>query len=548
MTDANEQPPAAEVVVKRRYTPSLVWIIPIVAALIAGWLAIKTVNDRGPTISIRFESAAGLEAGKTKIRYRDVDIGMVETVRLDQDLTHVLVRARMDRQATPFLTESAQFWVVRARVSTGEVSGLTTLFSGAYIAIAPGKNGSPDSDHFVGLESPPVLTSDLPGRHFTLKAKDLGSLDIGAPVYYHQIQVGRVVSYTLNAQNDDIDLRIFVEAPHHQRVFTQSRFWNADGIDVSLDAEGIKIDTESLATILSGGIAFATLDQTDPGAPAEENAVFTLYPDRRSSQKKEYRLKQRFLMYFNESVRVLAPGAPVEFRGIPIGQVTAVDLEFDLDRMEFRIPVVVEIEPERISITGKGALDAEALAPRLVERGLRAQLKLVNLLTGQLAVSLNIYPDVPKAALVYGGKYPEMPTLPTPLEEIAGTVSRLLKKIDQLPLDRIAGGLERDLNTLDSTLKSADASLKTLDETLADMQKLVRNIDAEMAPEATAAIEELRRTLTALQGNFGADSPLSSDARQAFDEFAKAARSMRTLTDYLERHPESLLRGKKGDE
>jgi paraquat-inducible protein B len=543
VSDTNEQPQAAQVVVKRRLTPSLVWIIPIVAALIAGWLAIKTVNDRGPIITIRFDSAAGLEAGKTKIRYRDVDIGVVETVRLDEDLTHVLVTARMDKRATPFLTESARFWIVRARVTSGEVSGLATLFSGVHIATAPGKEGR-GSNRFIGLESPPVLTGDLPGRHFTLKTQKLGSLDIGAPVYYHQIQVGRVVSYALNEQSDDIDLQIFVEAPHHLRVSPQTRFWNAAGVDISLDAEGLKVDTESLITILSGGIAFTTPDLAGANEPAAANTEFTLYPDRRSSLQKSYQLKQRFLLYFSESVRGLAPGAPVEFRGIRIGQVIAVDLEFDMEQMQFRIPVVVEIEPERVNITGSGAIDAVALAPKLVERGLRAQLKVVNLLTGQLAVSLNIYPNEAKVALIYGGAYPEMPTLPTPLEEIAGTVTSLLKKIDQIPFDKIAGGLDRDLATFDTTLKTADATLKTLDATLRDMQSLAKNLDAEVAPAATATIEELRRTLAALQNNFGADSSLSFEAGQALDEFTKAARSLRALTDYLERHPESLLRGK----
>lgn len=547
MSDASEQPQAAQVVVKRRRTPSLIWIIPIVAALIAGWLAVKTINDRGPTISIRFDSAAGLEAGKTKIRYRDVDIGVVEAVRLDEDLTHVSVKARMDRQAMSFLTETAQFWIVRARVTSGEVSGLSTLFSGVYIAISPGKDGR-NSNRFIGLESPPVLTSDLPGRLFTLKTQNLGSLDIGAPVYYHQIQVGRVVSYALNEQNDDIDLQIFIEAPHHLRVFPQTRFWNAAGVDISVDAEGLKVDTESLVTILSGGIAFTTPDLTDTSKPAPENSEFMLYPDRRSSLQKNYQLKQRFLLYFNESVRGLTPGAPVEFRGIRIGQVTAVDLEFDMEQMEFRIPVVIEIEPERVSLTGNGTIDPKALAPKLVERGMRAQLKLVSLLTGQLAVSLNIYPNEPKTELIYGGVYPEMPTLPTPLDEIAGTVTSLLKKINQIPFDKISSGLERDLASLDTTLKTADGTLKTLDATLMDLQKLTRNIDSEVAPAATATIEELSRTLKSLENNFGADSSLTFDASKTLDEFTKAARSLRALTDYLERHPESLLRGKKGNQ
>ncbi|MEJ2199921.1 MAG: MlaD family protein [Desulfuromonadaceae bacterium] len=531
MTHQTNNRPAAEVLVKRRQTPSLIWIVPIAAALIAAWLAIKTINDRGPLISIRFDSATGLEAGKTKIRYRDVDIGLVEEIRLDEDLTHVLVRARMDKRATPFLTESARFWIVRARVSSEEVSGLSTLFSGVYIALAPGPE-APVSNRFIGLETPPVLTGDLPGRHFVLKAGELGSLDVGAPVYYRQIQVGRVVSYALDEQGKNVTVRICAVAPHHQLVTADTRFWNADGL---------QLKTESLLTILSGGIAFATPELPDPSPSAAENTEFSLYPDRRSSLQKDYPLKQRFLLHFNESVRGLTPGAPVEFRGIRIGQVVSVDLEFDMQQQTFNIPVVVELEPNRIKLTGNGQLDAQAIIPILVQRGLRAQLKLVNLLTGQLVVNLNIYPDTPAATIIQGGSYPELPTLPTPLEEIAGTVSRLLKKIDQIPFSRIAEGLEQDLADVGSTLQ-------TLDATLLRLQQLLHTLDSEVAPSATETIETLRQTLQTLQHNFAADSPLSTEASRALEEFSKAARSVRDLTDTLERHPEALLRGKKGYE
>ncbi len=545
MTETTEQPQAAEVVVRRRRLPSLIWIIPIVAAVIAAWLAVKAVNDRGPVITIRFDSATGLEAGKTKIRYRDVDIGLVEAVRLDEDLTHVLVSARMDRRAAPFLVDDTQFWVVRARVAAGEVSGLGTLFSGAYIALAPGR-GEPPASHFIGLETPPALTGDQPGRKFILKTKRLGSLDVGSPVYHRQIQVGRVISYHLSDTSEEIELGIFIEAPHHERVRTGTRFWNADGFDFALDANGLRVDSESLLTIVSGGIAFASPDPTKAGEIAGENSQFILHPNRRVSMEPVHHLKQRYLLYFNESVRGLTPGAPVEFRGIRVGQVVSVELEFDREKMEFRIPVVVELEPERIRLTGDGKLYPEDLAPKLIEKGLTAQLKQANLLTGQLAIALSLEPKVPRLARSEDDPYPRIPTIPTPFEELAGTVTRILKKIDDLPLDRIASGVERDLASLDQTLKTATGTLESFDGTLNGLKDLTGDLDRELAPAAKTAIEEMQRTLQELRANFGSDSPLSSDARQALEEFSKAARGIRDLTDYLERHPESLLRGKKG--
>lgn len=545
MTETIEQPQAAEVVVRRRRLPSLIWIIPIVAAVIAAWLAVKAVNDRGPVITIRFDSATGLEAGKTKIRYRDVDIGLVEAVRLDEDLTHVLVSARMDRRAAPFLVEGTQLWVVRARVAAGEVSGLGTLFSGAYIALAPGQGGTP-SDHFIGQETPPALTGDQPGRTFILKAKRLGSLDVGSPVYHRQIQVGRVISYRLSDTSEEIELGIFIEAPHHERVRAGTRFWNADGFDFALDANGLRVDSESLLTIISGGIAFALPDPAKAGEIAGENSQFILYPNRRASMEPTHQLKQRYLLYFNESVRGLVAGAPVEFRGIRVGQVVSVELEFDTEKMEFRIPVVIELEPERIRLTGDGKIYPEDLAPKLIEKGLTAQLKQANLLTGQLAIALSLESKVPRPSRGEDDPYPRIPTIPTPFEELSATVTRIVKKLDDLPLDRIASGVERDLASLDRTLKAATSTLEAFDGTLNGLKELTGNLDRELAPAAKSAIEEMQRSLQELRANFGSDSPLSSDARKALEEFSKAARGIRDLTDYLERHPESLLRGKKG--
>ena len=423
--------PAAQVVVKRSRHLSIVWLVPIIAALVGAWLGWQAINERGPTITIRFESAADLEAGKTKIRYRDVDVGKVEGVRLDEDLKHVLVTVRLDKYATPFLSKSTRFWVVRARVSSGEVSGLATLFSGAYIAVEPGRGGQTASS-FVGLEGPPVLTGDLPGRYYVLRAERLGSLDIGAPVSFRQVRVGRVVNYALNASGHGIDVRIFVEAPHHQLVFTGTRFWKADGIDISLDASGVSVNTESLVTILAGGIAFENLPGVKPENPAQEEAAFKLHRDRRSSFEQEYLQKISYALLFKESVRGLLPGAAVEFRGMRIGQVTSVRIELDMDSLEFRTPVLIEVEPERIALSGQGSFADGTVMARLVKRGLRGQLKMANLLTGKLVVSLDFHPGAEAATITSAGSVPQIPTVATPLEEITGSFSRVMQKLDRI--------------------------------------------------------------------------------------------------------------------
>jgi len=342
----------ARAVVKPKKSISIVWIVPLVALLIGGWLAYKAVTEKGPTITITFEDAEGLEAGKTKIKFKDVEVGQVEEIRLSPDLSQVMVTVQLTKDTKDYLSENTRFWVVRARVAGGGVSGLGTLFSGAYIGMDPGKPGK-KARSFKGLETPPIVTTDLPGRHFMLKAETRGSLDVGDPVYFRQIQVGQVVAYEMEKDGHAVDIKIFINAPHHERVRKTTRFWNAGGLDVSVDANGIKVNTESFVTIMIGGIAFETPKDSEPGPAAKKGEIFRLYDRREDIYKKTYVKKTLWLLHFEGSVGGLSVGAPVKFKGIKIGDVINIELEFDYDAMAFRIPVEIETEPERIAMTGK---------------------------------------------------------------------------------------------------------------------------------------------------------------------------------------------------
>ena len=338
----------AEAVIRQKRNFSIVWILPVVALIIGGWLVYKALTEKGPEITISFKTAEGLEAGKTKIKYKDVDIGIVDTIRLSDDLSHVILSANLVRAAERYLTEHTRFWVVRARLTASEISGISTLFAGAYIAIDPGKEGLLQK-HFAGLERPPVVTADLPGRHFLLKAEKLGSLDIGSPVYYRQIRVGQVADYDLDDDGRHVTLKIFINDPHHKLVSKNSRFWNASGMDVSLDAGGIKVDTQSFVSMMIGGIAFSAPITFKSTQAASENDVFILYSNQQQAQEDAYRIKHHWVLNFKGSVRGLSPEAPVEFRGIPVGKVLSIASQFDMDAIqgEIVIPVLIETEPER---------------------------------------------------------------------------------------------------------------------------------------------------------------------------------------------------------
>ena len=531
---------------KRRI--SIVWLVPLVALAIGGWLVYKAFSEKGPTITISFDTAAGLEAGKTKIKYKDVELGQVVSIDLDDQLSKVILKAELVKKAEKFLSQNTRFWVVRARVAAGGISGLGTLFSGAYIGLDPGQSGPP-ATHFEGLEIPPVVTTDLPGSHFVLRAASLGSLNIGVPVYFRRIQVGRVVSYKLDEDGQAVTIKLFVHDPHHELVRKNTRFWNASGLDVDIGADGIRVDTESLVTLMIGGIAFDTPLNQEPGEPAAENDVFELYKNRESISEKTYVDKNRWLLYFSSDVRGLKSGAPVELNGIQIGSVLDVNLEFDVEKISFSVPVLIETEGERIKTIGKMPEGAEEqrVMDYLVFKGLRAQLKTGSLITGQLLVALDLHPDAPPAKINWEGKYPVLPTVPTAMEEITTSLTQLLKKLEKLPLEQIGSDLRDTVSGANRLVNSPELqrSPAALNETLNQAQKFVAALNKDVAPEMKSAVSNLNAALIQAQKLAKSlNTNVAPQADRTLKELQSAARSIKVWAEYLERHPEALIRGK----
>lgn len=546
MSDAPPDPnelPRAQPARSGRFAPQLVWIIPIVAAVIGGWLAVRAWLEQGPTIAITFASGEGLEPGKTRIKYKDVDIGQVTNLALSEDRKRVVVTAEMTKQAEALLVDDTRFWVVRPRISGGNVSGLSTLLGGTYVGVDVGKSSEARRD-FVGLDVPPAVTLDVPGRRFVLHGDDLGSLDVGSPVYLHRVQVGQVVAFELDSDGRGVTLTIFVRAPYDVHVSRQTRFWQASGIDVNLDASGLKVDTQSLVTILLGGIAFETPEPVD-APPAAEGASFELFADQRLAMRSPDTRAETYVLRFRESVRGLNVGAPVDFRGIEIGEVAAIALDIDERSKEVTVPVEIRLYPERLRSRARkkpaGPVDAHALLAAFVERGLRAQLRTANLVSGQLYVALDFVPGAPRTKLDLSRTPVELPTAPGSFEELQKTLVSIAAKLDKLPMDEIAADLR--------------AALQGLERTLHDVDAMVRRFDGELTPEAVATMAEMRKTadearatLQQIGTALGGDGPLQHGARDALREVTRAAQALRNLADTLERHPESLLRGKRKEE
>ncbi|MTJ83431.1 MAG: MCE family protein [Telmatospirillum sp.] len=536
-----ELPPLPEPVVvpAGRRWPSLVWAIPVVALLIGLSLVVEALWQRGPSITVSFVTAEGIEPGKTKVKYKAVDIGEVRSIQLSPDRTHVAVTIELVKSAAQFAVADSRFWVVRPRFAGTGVSGLGTLLSGSYIGVDAGHSEEARSD-FTGLEEPPVVASDQVGRRFTLEAEDIGSLDIGSPVYFRHIQVGHVEQFTLMPDGRKIALGVFVKSPYDHFVTTASRFWHASGIDVSVDSEGFKLETQSLATILLGGVAFDTPSGSDNPEPATEGADFRLAASRVEALKTPDGQPVAVLLRFHQSVRGLSVGAPVDFRGIQLGQVRSVGLSYEPASRDFSSPVWVDIYPDRLAAAGaslgpKGAPDAARLAllGDLVQRGLRAQLRPGNLLTGQLFVALDFFPEASQVRLDPRAKELELPTVQGNFEEMQQRIETILRRLEQVPFETLGQDAHQVMTGLTASLKHIDG--------------LVAGASGETLPQLRDSLAEMTRTLQSLQATLAADAPMQQDTRRALQGVAEAARSLKTLTDSLDRQPESLLRGRQGD-
>ena len=544
-------PEAATPEIKQHRSFSIVWIVPVVALLIGAWLAYKAISEKGPTITITFESAEGLEAGKTKIKYKDVELGTVTAIVLADDFSHVTLTAEMAKESKNYLTEKTRFWVVRARVAAGQVTGLGTLFSGAYIGIDPVLEGK-SMRHFKGLEKQPMVTGEASGRQFQLMANRLGSLNPGSPIYFRQIEVGRVVDYELDDKGENIDVKIFVQAPYHNFVHSNTRFWVASGLDVDLTANGLRVDTESVVSLLIGGLAFANFDNEVPGPEAEEGTRFKLYDTYENARDDRYTIKDDYIVEFADSVRGLNLGAPVEFRGMQIGTVVDFGLKADFDNLVFTIPVRVRIEPERLLSSFVGASIARGeeridRIHRMVKRGFRAQLKTGNLLTGQLFVDLDFYPDAPPVEPTMLNGLPLIPSVPSASQKIMQGVARFVKKLDQLPLETIGKDLQNTMAGMDKLVNGPDLrqAVKSLGDILDELKTTTQTLNADTVPRINTALAEMATVLKNLDGWVSADAPLQGDLRKTLEELAAAGRAISDLADMLERHPEALIQGKR---
>jgi paraquat-inducible protein B len=544
--------------IDRKSRLSLIWAIPVVTFLIGAWLAYSTISERGPLITITFETAEGLQANQSHVRHKDVDMGVVQKVSLTPDMKRVQVTVRMNSEAAPLLTEGAEFWVVRPRFFAGAISGLQTLFSGSYIDLLPGADdNAPQKRDFVGLENPPVLQSDVPGRAFLLKANRIGSLNLGSPIMFRDLEVGEVLGWDVGEMARDITVHAFVREPFDKYVRDNSRFWNASGAKVQLGGNGLQFQVESLRAIVLGGIAFDTPDDPSVTAESQPNQAFTLYPTPDDAASSSYKRSVPFVANFIGSVSGLAAGSPVTLHGLRIGEVTGVSLVYDRTSDNVVVPVHFSLEPERIAMLNLPVdHDLDTRMSDLVRRGLRVRLETGNFLTGQKQLAMDLFHDAGTGELKKDGDAYVVPVLGGGSDDVATSATNLVNRLNEIPFEAIGNNLNATLagvNALVNDKQLGDA-LGSLRSTLASAQTLVSNLNHGLSPMTERlpaiasgledAVKRTDRLVGSLDAGYGGDSRFSRDAGRLMSQLSDAARSIRVLADLLSRHPEALIRGR----
>jgi paraquat-inducible protein B len=554
-----EPPSLPQSSVRRARRVSVIWLVPLVAIAIGAWLAWDTLSKRGPTITISFESAEGLQPGQSQLKFKDIVFGTVKSVALNSDHTRAVITVATTHEATPLLTDKTLFWVVKPRLFAGNLSGLETLVSGSYIGMLPPPTGGNPKTEFVGREDPPVLEAAVAGRTFLVTAKRLGSISLSSPVFFRDLSVGEVLGWHIADMADSVTIHVFVRAPFDSYVRDESRFWNASGVSVKLSGTGIDVQFESLRAIVLGGIAFETPTTAGQSNASAANHVFPLFSDQDAADNASYTRKIPLLSYFPGSVRGLGPGSEVTIHGLVVGHVVGVRLQYSAAKDAIVAPVHYEVEPERIlGIGAKSgyATPADALN-ELVKRGLRATLDSVSLITGQQFVALDFIPNAPPASV---GKEGEDFVLPTTegggFASLQATATELLENVNNIPFKQIG-------NSLDGFLRAANdiangpplhQTLAELSATLGKVKDLVQHLDEGAAPamrqlpEIAASLQKsltnANRLVVSVDNGYGDNTKFNRDLERLLVQMNEALGSIRSLADLLARHPEALIKGR----
>lgn len=532
-----------------------VWIIPIVALLLGVWLVKNNIENQGEIIIVRFENASGIKEGKTEVKCRNVNIGMVEQITLTDDLG-VELEVRIKPQHLHLIRNDSRFWVEKPRVQGASISGLNTLISGAFLQLDPGI-GQEGARDFDGIEEPPVTPLSIEGLRLTLTAEFPGSVGIGSGIYYNDNVIGKVESRAFNMDTRTVNFGVFIEEEYSDLITDNSLFWQSSGINLRVGADGFDLELPSVESLVAGRVSVGVPAGLPPGDPLANDMVLALFKSQEDAQNTTFQGDVEFLLLLDESLRGLKVGSPVEFRGLRVGRVGKISYKLlnsvDIEKM----PVLIQLDTRLMDLHFPPSIldEGEDGFKTALEKGLRASLKSGNLLTGQLYVDLNYYPDETYAGLRQEGKYVILPTVHTGLENIQDQVASLLEKFNELKIEELitkvgqtSDEATQALDNVNRAMVSSKGVVADAQTTLKGIAETVKSLNAILVADDTKAISsDLRETLAQVNKSL---EPLSNngtvygDLRRTMDELRAAIRSIDRMTTEIADKPNSLLFGK----
>lgn len=537
------QPKMAKISRIRQLSP--IWVVPIAAVLIGLWMLYNHQQQQGALLTLLTADAEGIVAGKTQIKSRSVDIGQVVSVELSRDLKQVIVKARMKPAITALLNADSQFWVVKPQVGRGGITGLNTLLSGVYIELQPGDSTQLQLQHQL-LDTPPVAPADAPGIRVVLSTKESGGLAAGDPVLYRGYEVGTVEYSEFDLSLRRTQYQLYIREPFDVLVSENVRFWLSSGFSVDLTAEGLQVDVGSAATLLTGGVSFDLMQGWPAGSVVADGTEFQLFPNKQSIQDGLYSEFVEYLVFFDESVRGLKAGAPVEYRGVRVGTVTSVPFFFSIDKpfevsLQQGIPVLIRIEAGRLYENLTLAQLRQELE-KAVGRGMHATLKTGNLLTGALYIDLDINQEpeqdvellalqAQQFSLSQSAGYPMLPTTRSGLSNIEQKVLMALDKINNLPVEQL-------LVQSEQTMQSTQILMQNASSMVAELDALVANPKMQQLPaQLQQSLQDLQLMLAGLSPGSAAYDRLNGNL-QTLDQ---VLREVQPLLQTLNQQSNALV-------
>ena len=514
---------------------SSLWLLPIITLIVGSWLIYDRWATQGPLITIEFSSARGLEAGVTKIKTLEVDIGIVEEITLSSDLNSVLVSARIHNEFRDLLVAGSRFWIVQPEVSLTGITGLGTLISGQYIRFSPEVEGSP-SNYFRGLEQAPLTPLGTPGLQITLTNQGDFSFSKGDRINYQGIAVGRIEDLEFNFSDNQVYYKAFIEAPYHQLISSSTRFWKSSGIHAQVTQTGFEFETGSLNSLLQGGISFVNPSGQLPGESATDQDLFYIYPNRSAINATQYMFSIRYWVMVKGNIGGLAVGSPVKYRGVQIGEVLRTDYipegQTLLDK-DMQIPVLIEINPGRLGLPDSEQSQARARSEidNWIQQGLTATISSQNFILGQRQIEL-LYDDTnPNRELISFAELNVIPSGQDTLEKFTDSIEQLISTLNSVPVEALS-------NKLDTLLTEGQNTLLSVKELTNASTALVSD-EGNLA--LIAQVNDTMASFETLAQSFSADSRANQEVLGLLQSLTSIIEEFRPLLTELRNKPNSLI-------